>query len=73
MSEGNLGTTAQSGHRPAADPEVARDYESLKRKLMAKFAAEPRAYNESKTDFIRNVVLKARAEDGESIDVTLPR
>jgi len=43
----------QRGHRPAADAEVARGYESSKRKLMAKFAAEPRAYDESKTEFIQ--------------------
>ena len=63
----------ESGHRRAADPEVARDYASLKRKLMAKIATEPQAHNERKTDLIRNVELNARAEDGDSIDVTLPR
>ena len=63
----------KNGHRLAADPEVARDCESLKRKLTAKFEFESRAYKERKTDFIRNEVLKARAEDGESLDATLPR
>jgi len=36
-----------------ANEEGVRDYESSNCKLMAKFATEPRAYNESKTEFIQ--------------------
>lgn len=53
--------------------EIARTYESLKRNLMAKFATEPRIYNESKTEFIQGVVSNARAEYGQSTGATLPR
>ena len=41
-------------------PETARQYEDLKRKLMARLASDPRAYNDGKSSFIESVVERAR-------------
>ncbi|MCI0438008.1 MAG: GrpB family protein [Chloroflexi bacterium] len=43
-------------------PEAVREYEALKRKLMATLASDPPAYNAGKAAFIRSIVDKARAE-----------
>jgi len=41
-------------------PEVARQYEALKRVLAARFQHDRAAYNQAKTDFIRSSEAKAR-------------
>ena len=41
-------------------PETARQYEDLKRELMAQLASDPPAYNDAKASFIESVVQKAR-------------
>ena len=45
-----------------AHPEVALEYERLKRELMARYARTPRSYNDGKAGFIKSVVAKARSE-----------
>ncbi len=42
-------------------PAIAREYEELKRALMAGLAHDPPAYNEGKAAFIASVVARARA------------
>jgi GrpB-like predicted nucleotidyltransferase (UPF0157 family) len=44
-----------------ANPEAARAYEALKRQLSAQHAADREAYTEAKTDFIVDVMRRARA------------
>ena len=41
-------------------PETARQYEDLKRELMAQLASDPPAYNDAKAAFIESVVQQAR-------------
>ena len=41
-------------------PEIARQYESLKRELMTRLATDPPAYNSAKTSFIEFIVQQAR-------------
>ena len=41
-------------------PEIARQYERLKRELMARLASDPPAYNAAKTSFIESIVQQAR-------------
>ena len=41
-------------------PEMARQYERLKRELMARLASDPPAYNAAKTSFIESIVQQAR-------------
>ena len=41
-------------------PETARQYEDLKRELMARLASDPPAYNDAKASFIESVVQQAR-------------
>ncbi len=41
-------------------PESARQYEDLKRELMARLASDPPAYNDAKASFIESVVQQAR-------------
>ena len=48
----------------SSNPEVAAEYERLKRALMARLAHDPPAYNEGKADFIRSVLERAGAELG---------
>ena len=43
-------------------PDVARDYEQLKRSLAELYATNRPAYTEAKTDFIRRVESLARAD-----------
>ena len=43
-----------------ADPEEARRYESLKRRLAAAFSDDREAYTNGKTDYIYGVMQKAR-------------
>jgi GrpB-like predicted nucleotidyltransferase (UPF0157 family) len=43
-------------------PEVAAEYEGLKRVLMAERGHDPPAYNAGKTDFIQGVLARAVAE-----------
>ena len=43
-----------------ADPEEARRYESLKRRLAAEFPDDREAYTNGKTDYIYGVMQKAR-------------
>ena len=45
-------------------PEVAAEYEELKRVLMAERGHDPQAYNAGKTDFIQGVLERAVAEPG---------
>ena len=45
-------------------PEVAAEYEGLKRILMAERAHDRQAYNEGKADFIQGVLGRAVAEPG---------
>ncbi len=45
-----------------AHPDVAKEYEALKRQLAAQFAFNRPAYQDAKTDFIKAVEVKARAE-----------
>ncbi len=45
-----------------AHGDAAREYETLKRELASKFAANRPLYTESKTDFIRSVVVLAEGE-----------
>lgn len=40
-------------------PETARQYEDLKRELMARLASDPPAYNDAKASFIESVVQQA--------------
>lgn len=41
-------------------PETARQYEDLKRELMAELASDPPAYNAAKASFIESIVQQAR-------------
>lgn len=41
-------------------PEVARQYETLKRQLAECFRNDRQAYNQAKTDFIRSIEMKAQ-------------
>ena len=41
-------------------PEIARQYERLKRELMARLASDPPAYNAAKSSFIESIVQQAR-------------
>ena len=41
-------------------PEMARQYERLKRELMSQLASDPPAYNAAKTPFIEFIVQQAR-------------
>ena len=41
-------------------PEIAQDYENLKRELMPRLATDPPAYNAGKTSFIESIVQQAR-------------
>lgn len=41
-------------------PETARQYEDLKRELMARLASDPPAYNAAKASFIESIVQQAR-------------
>ena len=41
-------------------PEMARQYECLKRELMSQLASDPPAYNAAKTSFIEFIVQQAR-------------
>ena len=43
-----------------AHPAVAREYEELKRGVMARLAHDPPAYNDAKAEFIEAVVVRAR-------------
>lgn len=43
-----------------AHPEVARQYDGLKRALADRFHNDRRAYSEAKTDFIRSIEARAR-------------
>jgi GrpB-like predicted nucleotidyltransferase (UPF0157 family) len=43
-------------------PEVANDYEQLKRTLAERYATDRPAYTEAKTDFIRQIEWLARAD-----------
>ena len=43
-----------------ANPQVAREYDGLKRELSATFADEPRKYSEAKGSFARAVLRRAR-------------
>jgi GrpB-like predicted nucleotidyltransferase (UPF0157 family) len=43
-----------------ANPEVAREYDGLKRELSATFADEPREYSDAKGSFVRAVLRRAR-------------
>ena len=45
-----------------AHPEVAAEYERLKRQLMARYARAPQSYNDGKAGFIASVLRKARQE-----------
>ena len=45
-----------------ANPETARDYERLKREIMARLAESPPEYNEAKAAFIRRALEQARNE-----------
>lgn len=42
-----------------AHPESAREYERLKRNLMARLASDPPAYNSAKASYIQCIVKKA--------------
>lgn len=42
-----------------AHPEVAREYEELKRKLAVKYTYDRESYTEAKSDFINGILLKA--------------
>jgi len=42
-----------------AHPEAARDYESLKRDLAAKYADQREVYTESKTNFVQEILRRA--------------
>lgn len=44
-----------------AHPDVAQQYEELKRELMATYAYEPLTYNQGKSEFIQAIVEKACA------------
>ncbi|AIC91604.1 hypothetical protein BINDI_0322 [Bifidobacterium [indicum] DSM 20214 = LMG 11587] len=44
-------------------PKVAADYAALKLDLLSKFKYNRPAYTEAKTDFIRNVVKRARNDE----------
>ena len=58
-----------------AHPDVARDYEELKRSTMAKLAHDPGAYNDSKAGFIEAVIARAhtwrRFDNDDSRESTL--
>jgi GrpB-like predicted nucleotidyltransferase (UPF0157 family) len=43
-----------------AHTDVAREYEELKRALMASLAHDPPAYNDGKADFIASTLATAR-------------
>ncbi|MBV9850914.1 MAG: GrpB family protein [Armatimonadetes bacterium] len=45
-----------------AHPEEARRYEALKRDLAARFTTDREAYTDSKTDYVRSVMVRARRE-----------
>ena len=42
-----------------AHPETARQYEELKRELMARLASDPQAYNDGKASFIESILQRA--------------
>ncbi len=44
-----------------ADPEVARQYDALKRELAVKYRTDRLAYTEAKTPFIESALARARA------------
>ena len=44
-----------------AHPEIAQEYDRLKRELAARFGADRDGYTDSKTSFIESVVAQARA------------
>ena len=46
-------------------PECAREYEALKMQLWKKYEHNRDAYTEGKTDFIRGITARAKAEYGE--------
>lgn len=47
-----------------AHPEVAREYERVKRTAADRFEHDRDAYTEAKSDFVRSVTARARAETG---------
>lgn len=44
-------------------PEVAQDYVALKKDLASMFKNERESYTDAKTDFVENIIKKARAEN----------
>ena len=52
-----------------AHHDVVRDYEELKRSVMAGLAHDPPAYNDAKAGFIEAVVATARADTQEPTSV----
>ena len=49
-------------------PETARQYEDLKRELMARLASDPPAYNAAKASFIESIVQQARRTTKPAFD-----
>ena len=47
-----------------AHPEVAREYERLKRELAARFGSDREGYTDAKTEFIESTIAKARGDKG---------
>lgn len=45
-----------------AHPDVAQEYARLKRSLQAKYTNDREAYTQGKTEYIKQVTIKARAE-----------
>ena len=48
------------------DPQTARQYEDLKRVLMARLASDPPAYNAGKTSFIESIVQRAHCDQTDT-------
>ena len=51
-----------------ANPDVAQEYEILKKKMAEKFHFNRELYTESKTEFVRTVLLKARQHNGPAME-----
>lgn len=49
-----------------AHPEVAQEYQDLKKQLAMEYVLDREGYTEAKTPFIESVVVKARAEKEDS-------